>query len=81
MKSLLEHLDSGDPLQAEEQDQAILYHRAATADGEDDVRATDFGTQRGVVVEQYESGKLGLRETAKLSLHFCILWVSVFEDT
>lgn len=83
LKSLLEHLDSGDPLQAEEQDQAILYHRAATADGEDsvedDVRATDFGTQREVLVEQYESEKLGLRETAKLSLQFCILWVSVLE--
>lgn len=73
----------GDPLQTEDQEQTISYHRAATADGEDsvedDARATDFGAQREVMVEQYESGKLGLRETAKLSLQFCILWVSVFE--
>ncbi|BCR88669.1 uncharacterized protein ACHE_41233S [Aspergillus chevalieri] len=78
LKSLLQHLDLGDPLQAEEQEQAILYHRAATADGEDgvedDVRATDLGTQREVVVKQNESGKLGLKGTAKLSLQFCILW-------
>jgi len=85
LKSLLQHLDLGDPLQAEEQEQAILYHRAATADGEDgvedDVRATDLGTQREVVVKQNESGKLGLKGTAKLSLQFCILWVSVLENT
>jgi len=85
LKSLLQHLDSGDPLQAEEQEQAILYHGAATADAEDgieaDVRATDLGTQCEVVAEQKESGKLGLRGTAKLSLQFCILWVSMLENT
>ncbi|EYE94059.1 putative integral membrane protein [Aspergillus ruber CBS 135680] len=81
LKSLLEHLDSGDPLQADEQNQPILYHRAATGDGEegdDDIRATDLGTQREIVMEQYKSGKLGLRETAKLSLQFCILWANYF---
>lgn len=76
----MQHLDSGDPQASEEQEQAILYHRAATVDAEegveDNIRATDLGTQREVVVEQHESGKLGLRGTAKLSLQFCILWVS-----
>lgn len=67
---MLGYLDSSDP---EAEEQAILYHEVLNREegNEDDIRPS------GLPAQQDEPSKLGLKSTAKLSLQFCILWVSM----
>lgn len=66
---MLGYLDSSDP---EAEEQAIFYHEVLNREegDEDDIRTS------GLPAHQNKSSKLGLKSTAKLSLQFCILWVS-----
>lgn len=69
---MLQHLDSDNP-QAGEQE--ILYNEII--DNEEGVGDDDTRASQGLATKHPGSSKLGLRGTAKLSLQFCILWVSI----
>ena len=62
LRSFLNHLDSHDPKAEEE---SILRSGSDEEDGR-------FSRER----QDPPSGKLGLKATAKLSIQFCLLWVS-----
>lgn len=62
IKSFLNHLDSHDP---EAEEESILHSGSDEEDGR-------FAPER----QDPPNGKLGLKATAKLSIQFCLLWVS-----
>lgn len=63
LKSLLRHLDSHDPKAEEE---SMLNHGSDEEDG-----------QLGRPSQDGPGQRLGLKATAKLSVQFCLLWVSM----
>lgn len=63
VKSFLNHLDSHDPKGEEE---------SMLPSGPDEEDGGRFSRER----QDAPSGKLGLKATAKLSIQFCLLWVS-----
>lgn len=63
VKSFLNHLDSHDPKDEEE---------SMLRTGSDEEDGGRFPRER----QDAPSGKLGLKATAKLSIQFCLLWVS-----
>lgn len=76
LPSLLNHLDATDP---KAQEQRLLDH-AGDEDDEEEGGGADSDesqSQRSQPVLK-ESARLGLRETAKLSFEFCMLWVGAY---
>lgn len=63
IRSFLNHLDSHDPKAEEE---SMLRSGSDEEDGQ-------FARER----QDSPNGKLGLKATAKLSIQFCLLWVSI----
>lgn len=63
VKSFLNHLDSHDPKDEEE---------SMLRSGSDEEDGGRLSRER----QDAPSGKLGLKATAKLSIQFCLLWVS-----
>lgn len=70
LRSLLRHLDSHDH---RDEAQSILHPVVAF---DDEVYAGDDDDGIGGLVKEDSDSKLGLRETAKLSFQFCLLWVN-----
>ena len=69
--SFLDLIDSQDPSSSSGETQSIISHGNGDRDPEMlEVGMSDPASKEG------ESPKLGVRETARLSLQFCILWVS-----
>jgi solute carrier family 35 protein F5 len=66
LRSLLKHLDSHDPKAEEE---SMLHS------GSDEEGGRFEQPSRNA-----PSGKLGLKATAKLSVQFCLLWVSISRE-
>ncbi|KAL4741946.1 hypothetical protein BDV11DRAFT_42125 [Aspergillus similis] len=75
-ENLLQHFDSN---YSSAESERILGHDHGTGPGAENGHGQDgsgawSATRRGSLGKGHGKGKLGLKETAKLSFHFCLLW-------